>query len=54
MLRSKVIRQIARGLAQDLEMMDNPDLDELVVVKSFPATRGVSLHSLDRFENVAK
>jgi hypothetical protein len=51
-----VLTQIGRdargGLANDLELVGNPVLDELVVLESFAATDSVAVDALDGFEDV--
>src|SRR4051812_38638545 len=48
-----LIRQRASGLAQNLEMTDEPVLDQLVLVERVPPTSGIAFDAIDRFDHVA-
>jgi hypothetical protein len=44
----KISAELCRGLADDLEVMNNPDLDQFVPVEGIPASGRVTLDAGDR------
>src|SRR5215475_4461683 len=50
----KISAELCRSLANDLEVMSNPDLDQFVLVEGIPASGRVTLDTVDRIEDVSE
>jgi hypothetical protein len=48
----KIDRQLAGGLSNDLQMVDNPGLHQFIGVENFPAFPGIFLNALNGLENI--
>lgn len=50
--RLEFLRQVADSLTADLEMPDNPDLDELIGVEDLTTGARVAFDAFDGFQHV--
>jgi hypothetical protein len=51
---SKIVRQPAAGLAEDLQMVNDPRLNQLLFVERAPAALRIFFDRPDRFEHVSQ
>jgi hypothetical protein len=49
----KISAELCRSLADDLEVRNNPDLDQVVLLESFSASGGVALGILYGLEHIS-